>query len=271
MWAAAMPAIIGAGASLAGDFMASSGQSAANRQNMQIAQMNNAFNAQQAQINRNWETQMSNTQMQRRVEDLKKANLNPALAYVQGGASSPTAGGASSAGNPRMENPRGSFAMLGQQANSAMQLATMQAQIANIQADTKQKIATTPAGVGEPVAALTDWQYKLRSEGQVAFQNIGIAKLEQNKLIVATDNLKAELPKIVAEATSAQTSADYSRSMAEINKQFAIIGNILAEAREPEARAQAQFFKQLGAMGTQGSQGMVKLGIQALMALFEKR
>lgn len=55
----------------------------------------NATNAQQAQKNRDFQEHMSNTSFQRGVEDLKKAGLNPALAYGRGGASTP--GGATAA------------------------------------------------------------------------------------------------------------------------------------------------------------------------------
>lgn len=77
-----------------------------------------AFNAGEADKSRSWTadqvtkaqeyaTLMSNTQYQRGVEDMKKAGINPMLAYMRGGASAPTvnpgsssmaSGGAASAG-----------------------------------------------------------------------------------------------------------------------------------------------------------------------------
>lgn len=49
----------------------------------------------QAKINRDWQERMSNTAYQRATEDMRKAGLNPYLAYQQGGASTPTGASAS--------------------------------------------------------------------------------------------------------------------------------------------------------------------------------
>lgn len=55
------------------------------------AELNSARSAEQAEIARDWSEQMSNSQYQRAVADLRKSGLNPILAASNGGAGVPSA------------------------------------------------------------------------------------------------------------------------------------------------------------------------------------
>ena len=55
----------------------------------------NEFTAQEAQKQRDWETEMSNTAFQRQVADMQKAGVNPALAMTGGASGASTPSGAS--------------------------------------------------------------------------------------------------------------------------------------------------------------------------------
>lgn len=61
------------------------------------AEIARKYNSAEAAVSREWNERMSNTAYQRAADDMRRAGLNPYLAYSQGGASS-TTGAAASAG-----------------------------------------------------------------------------------------------------------------------------------------------------------------------------
>lgn len=102
--------------------------------------MQNQFNADQAQIQRDYEERLSNTANQRAVVDMQNAGLNPALMYGSGSAASTPSGSAASAAS--VDNGM-SFGELVNALALPMQLQQMKANIANTMADADLKRANT--------------------------------------------------------------------------------------------------------------------------------
>lgn len=102
--------LIGGGASLLGSIFSST-TSASNTQSQIAAQQGmlnqtEGFNAGQAQIQRDYETQMANTAYQRASGDMKAAGLNPMMMYGSGGPSATPSVGAASVGTPNVPMPQ---------------------------------------------------------------------------------------------------------------------------------------------------------------------
>lgn len=79
--------------------------------NEQMLQKQMDFNAEQAQINRDFQKNMDSTKYQRAIKDMKTAGLNPILAVTGGGISaSGASGGQASVNAPSMGSAQGAMA-----------------------------------------------------------------------------------------------------------------------------------------------------------------
>ena len=190
--------IIAAGASLAGNAIGSSSQNKTNQTSIDINRENNAFNAQQAQIQRDWQEKMwGMNNSYNSPNAMISRGLNP---FVQGsaalaGSKSPASGGAvaSSAGMPSLQAFRPDFSDVG----SA--LASMaQARAAMLNAE--QNAALTPYKMQQ---ILGDTNYRNIGVGQSGYWNASTGRrsalLDQSKEYQELKNME-----FVGRLTSAQ-------------------------------------------------------------------
>lgn len=192
--------IIAAGASLAGNAIGASSQNKTNQTSIDINRENNAFNAEQAQIQRNWQEKMwGMNNSYNSPNAMISRGLNP---FVQGsaamaGSKSPASGGAaaSAASSPSLQAFRPDFSDVG----SA--LASMaQARASMINAE--QNAALTPYRINQ---ILGDTNYRNIGVGQSGYWNASTGRrsalLDQSKEYQELKNLE-----FAGRLTSAQES-----------------------------------------------------------------
>lgn len=241
--------IIAAGASLAGNAIGSFSQNKTNQTSIDINRENNAFNAQQAQIQRDWQEKMwGMNNSYNSPNAMISRGLNP---FVQGSASmagsrSPASGGAaaSAASAPSLQAFRPDFSDVG------TALASMaQARAAMINAE--QNAALTPYKMQQ---ILGDTNYRNIGVGQSGYWNASTGRksalLDQSKEFQELRNME-----FAGRLTSAQESQILLDSKAQqiLNKyldeqqqaDLFIKGQTLANLYAQGALSEAQYKNQM--------------------------
>ena len=163
------------GGSLIGGLLGKKGQQSANTANLQIAreQMQHQresqasqfgfedqqaaramqFSDQQAQRQMKYQERMSNSAYQRAMTDMKKAGLNPMLAYTQGGASVPGGASGSPAKGSGSTTPGASAVMKNEMEMMAHSVSDMAQKLADIKkTEAETKFIENKGDISGPVA-----------------------------------------------------------------------------------------------------------------------
>lgn len=233
------------------------GQTETNEMNRELTMSGRDFNKSEAEINRNWQATMSNSAYQRAVEDMKKAGLNPMLAYQHGGASTPTG----AQGQAPTAIPMGNrFA-------AAAQSAGAMAQIENTRANTQKQVAETDRTHAEKAEIEARTPTHTQSI-DVMKQNIAESTqrvsnmIEDIKRIGATTgnlqqqttNLKALIPQIKATIESLQAHTTLAGAQTKLTagqtaQAFAQAGLAGAQTTETQQRIKANLPALQSALG----------------------
>lgn len=241
--------IIAAGASLAGNAIGAASQSKTNDASKEIAEMNNKFNAEQAQIQRDWQEQMWNKNNEyNSPQAMISRGLNPFIGSSAGAgvSKSPASGGsaAQAAGMPSLQAFRPDFSDVG------TALASMaQARAAMMNAE--QNAALTPYRMQE---ILGNTNYRNIGIGQSGYWNASTGRrsalLDQSKEYQELKNM--EFAGRLTSAQEAQILLD-SQAQQVLNKyldeqqqaDLFIKGQTLANLYAQGALSEAQYKNQM--------------------------
>lgn len=243
--------IIAAGASLAGNMIGASSQNKANQTNIDINRENNAFNAQQAQIQRDWQEKMwGMNNSYNSPNAMISRGLNP---FVQGsaamaGSKSPASGGAAASAAP----PPSVQAFIPDFSDIGSTLASMaQARAAMMNAE--QNARTTPFLINK---ILGDTDYRNIGIGQSGYWNASTGKqsaiLDQSKEYQEFKNMQfagrltaAQETQILLESQAQQILNSYldAQQQADLFIKCQTLANLYSQGELTEAQIKTEMAK----------------------------
>jgi hypothetical protein len=207
---------------VAGGVLGFIGQQQTNQKNWDIAQAANAASAEQARAQMDFQERMRSTQYQTAVEDMKKAGLNPMLAYAQGGAGTPS-GAMGQVSTAKIGNTIGS-ALAGYNA-AAMTAADVDLKEATTQNTSAQTIKTeadtiqTAANIGkilEDTKVSTQTYKNLEATLNKILEEIMLTKAQTRQTTAQTGKTTAEtvnIEKNIAPSTDPYWYRDFKRAI----------------------------------------------------------
>jgi len=167
----------------------------ANQQNIKLAQDQMA-----------WQERMSNSAYERATADMRRAGLNPALAYQNGGASTPSG----SLATVQAERPGDVGAGF---ANSAKSAGSLSASMQNLTADTGQKESTVKLNNANADVAHVQAQ-KITATAKETETNTRLLEQNLQKAKHETKRAKAEAKIKEAEAPVVEATSKYDKAAA---------------------------------------------------------
>lgn len=243
--------IIAAGASLAGNAIGASSQNKANQTNIDINRENNAFNAEQAQIQRDWQEKMwGMNNSYNSPNAMISRGLNPFLqgSAAMAGSKSPASGGAaaSAAPPPSVQAFRPDFSDVG---SALASMAQARASMLNAE----QNVALTPYKIQQ---ILGDTNYRNIGIGESGYWNKSTGResalLDQSKEYQELKNMefagrltKAQEAQILLDSEAQQVLNKYldEQQQADLFIKGQTLANLYAQGVLTEAQYKTEMAK----------------------------